>query len=167
MKKIPFIKTNRVILRQVTEDDLLLLMAWWNDGEVMKHVGYPGGLKLTPRDMEDCWKRWQDDPATIRMIVCLKDGTPVGETAFHDYHPDIKETEIGLKICIRELWEQGLGTEVLKAMTDYAFCHLGVERILLNPSKTNARIIHVNEKCGYHTIGEKNEGILMELRRDD
>ncbi|NLI98946.1 GNAT family N-acetyltransferase [bacterium] len=54
-----------------------------------------------------------------------------------------------------DLWGQGYGTETLKVMTNYAFEHSGVERALLNPSKSNSRIIHVNEKCGYRTIGEK------------
>jgi RimJ/RimL family protein N-acetyltransferase len=72
-----------------------------------------------------------------------------------------------LKICKPDLWGQGYGTETLKAMTNYAFKYLNVERVLLNPSKSNSRIIRVNEKCGYRIIGEKNDGLLMELKKSE
>lgn len=52
-------------------------------------------------------------------------------------------------------------------MTDYAFEVLRVDRVLVNPSKTNLCIIHVNKKCGYRTVGEKDEGMLMELKREE
>ncbi len=163
MKHTEFIKSKRIFIRPVEEKDLELLMIWWNDGRVMESVGFPQGLGLDLEKMSSDWERWKKDPSTIRMIVCLDDGTPIGETCFHDYYPENKQTEIGIKICIPELWGQGYGTEVLMLMTAYAFEHLAVERVLLNPSKTNSRIIHVNEKCGYRTIGEKLGGLLMEL----
>lgn len=162
-----FIKSNRIIIKPITDDDLPMLMTWWNDGRVMVHVGYPQGLGLTINDMKTYMKKWRNDQTSIRMIICLKDATPIGETAFHNYRPELKETEIGIKICRPELWGQGLGTEALQAMTNYAFLHLGVKRVLLNPSKTNIRIIHVNQKCGYRTIGEKDGGLLMELKKSD
>lgn len=168
------IKGKRIFIRPLARADLELLMGRWNNGKVMASVGYPEGLGLTMQDMQILWQKWQKDPSAIRMIVSLTDGTPIGETAFHDYIPGgcealVRggETEIGLKICVPELWGQGYGTEVLRLMTDYAFEHLGVHRVLLNPSKTNARIIRVNEKCGYRTIGEKKGGLLMALKRKD
>jgi len=165
--KTAVIQGQRIDIRPVLEEDLELLMSWWNDGRIMVSVGFPNGLGLTMEQMRRDWEKWNNDSSAMRLIVCLDTGAPIGETCFHDYDPEMKQTEIGLKICKPELWEHGYGTETLKLMTDYAFEHLGIEHVLLNPSKTNARIIRVNEKCGYRTIGEKQGGLLMELKRKD
>jgi len=161
------IETERMLIRPVRADDLAHLLCWWNDGEVMRHVGFPNGLGITMEELKASWKKWKDDPLGLMKIICLKDGTGIGETCFHDYQPDNKQVEIGIKICRSDLWGQDLGTEALAAMTRYAFETLEVNRVLLNPSKTNARIIHVNEKCGYRIIGEKGGGLLMELKREN
>jgi RimJ/RimL family protein N-acetyltransferase len=140
----------------------------------MRHVGFPDGLGITMEELEASWKKWKDDPLGLMKIICLKSKmvseskcvtAAIGETNFHDYRSDNKQVEIGIKICRPDLWGQGYGTEALAAMTRYAFEALGVDRVLLNPSKANARIIHVNEKCGYRIIGEKDDGLLMELKR--
>ncbi len=168
------IETERMLIRPVRADDLAHLVCWWNDGEVMRHVGFPNGLGITMEKLEASWKKWKDDPVQCRRIICLKSEmisesgcvtAPIGETNFHDYQPDNKQVEIGIKICRPDLWGQGYGTEALAAMTRYAFEALGVDRVLLNPSKTNARIIRVNKKCGYRIIGEKHGGLLMGLRK--
>lgn len=165
MKKV--ICGKRLIIRPVRAEDFPYLLRWWNDGRVMASVGAPDGLGLTMKDMQKYWKKWRDDPLGLMKIVCLSDGTPVGETNFHDYNMEEKSTELGIKICRPDLWGQGLGTEALELMTRYAFEVLGVDRVLVNPAKTNRRIIHVNEKCGFRTVGEKDGGLLMELKKED
>lgn len=167
----------RLEIRPVQEDDLSYLLRWWNDGRVMASVGASDGLGLTMLDIEQkYWPRWRDDQMGFMKIICLKreDLVPLGETNFHHYNIEENTSsegtsvEIGLKICRPDLWNQGLGTEALQLMTDYAFEVLKVDRILVNPAKTNHPIIRVNEKCGFRTIGEtEGGGLLMELKRKD
>jgi len=157
---------SRILIRPVTRKDLERLHIWWNDSRIMASVGYPDGLGISMANMLTCWKRWKNDPLRLMKIICLKpDLSPIGESNFHDYKPDEGIIQIGLKICNPELWGQGLGTETLRLMVDFAFSELKVNRVLINPAKTNARIIRVNEKVGFKPTGEDKGGLLMELRR--
>jgi RimJ/RimL family protein N-acetyltransferase len=159
------IKTQRLVLRPIEEEDLPHLLTWWNNGQIMSSVGFPNGLNLTMEEMKGYWAEWEQDDSGFRKIVCLADGTKIGETNFHDYKPERKEIQIGLKICRPDLWGKGLGTEALQAMTDYAFLNLGVKRVLVNPARTNKAVIRVNEKCGYRIIASNEVALLMELTR--
>jgi RimJ/RimL family protein N-acetyltransferase len=166
MKKV--IRGKRLTIKPLREKDLPYLARWWNDGRVMAPVDAPNGLGVTMEDMhQKYWPRWRDDPMEFMKIIHLKNNTPIGEANFRNYNIEEKTVEIGLKICLPELWGQGLGTEALKLMTDYAFEVLRADRVLVNPSRTNLRIIHVNEKVGFRTVGEKDGGLLMELKRKD
>ncbi|MEW6684683.1 MAG: GNAT family N-acetyltransferase [Candidatus Edwardsbacteria bacterium] len=157
-------KGKKVNLRPIQKKDLSYLLKWWNDGEAMKSVGFPKGLRLTMKEMEKYWERWSNDPDKKMMIITLKNGKPIGEACFHDWHPELGETEVGLKICIPSLWNKGYGTDVLRTMCEYLFKVKKMRRVLANPSKTNYAMIRVNKKCGFKTIGEKNGGLLMELK---
>lgn len=170
------IRTQRLKIRPVEARDLDYLLDWWNSGQIMKHVGFPQGLKVSLDELRRYYQKWKKDPLRMMKIVCLKSEVtsgdvsftgPIGEANFHHYNIEEKSVEIGLKICIPELWNRGYGTEVLRAMTGYAFDELEVDRVQVNPAKTNERIIHVNEKVGFKTIGEKNGGLLMEMRKED
>ncbi len=166
---IKTIATSRLIIRPVEKRDLALLLTWWNDGRVMGPVGAPDGLGVTADELEDkYWLRWKADPQDLMKIICLKSNREaIGETNFHHYNMEDKSVEIGLKICLPELWNQGYGTEALEAMVNYAFETLYLDRVLVNPAKTNAPIIHVNQKVGFRLVGKKGGGLLMEVSRKD
>jgi len=160
------IQGRRLVIRPVEERDLPYLVRWWNDGTVMAGVGAPEGLGITLEEIKrKYWPRWRTAKHGLMGIICLRDGTPIGETNLHDYNKEKNEVELGLKICRPDLWNRGLGTEALMLMSGYAFEVLRVERIVVNPAKSNQRIIRVNRKCGYRTVGERNGGLLMELTR--
>ncbi|MBN2380409.1 GNAT family N-acetyltransferase [candidate division WOR-3 bacterium] len=162
------IQGKRLLIRRVQEHDLDYLLKWWNDSQVMASVGFPDGLSLSMKDMETkYWPQWRDDPEGFQRIICLNDGTPIGEANFHNYYIEESSVQIGLKICLPELWNQGLGTEALQMMIHYAFEVLKVDRVYVNPAKTNHPVIRINEKCCFRTIGEtEGGGLLMELKRE-
>lgn len=73
------------------------LMSWWNNGRVMRSVGFPDGLDLTIYDMIILFEKWKLDNTSFRFIVLLKNGTPIGETSYLDHDTERNQIEIGLR----------------------------------------------------------------------
>lgn len=40
-----------VTFRKVNDSDVQIILKWWNDGNIMKHVGFPNGLNVTKADV--------------------------------------------------------------------------------------------------------------------
>jgi RimJ/RimL family protein N-acetyltransferase len=62
-------KGEKVTIRKTTKKDLPALMALWNDGRVMKWVGYPQGLDMDMVKMEDWFHHWQNKPHRHHFTV--------------------------------------------------------------------------------------------------
>ena len=75
------------------------LTAWWNDGAVMAHAGFPNGLGTT---IEEVIAGLGDG----RMV--LEEGERlIGEACYRKVGEDI--AEIGIKICETDCQNRGLG----------------------------------------------------------
>jgi hypothetical protein len=42
-----YVREGPLLLRQAAPADAPVLHAWWNDGAVMAHAGFPGGPEIT------------------------------------------------------------------------------------------------------------------------
>lgn len=43
-----FEQFGNLTIRNATVEDAVLLSAWWNDGKIMAHAGFPNGTGETP-----------------------------------------------------------------------------------------------------------------------
>lgn len=158
------IKGEKVILRQVREEDLPLLYQWINNPEIAR-LWYG---RNKPRSKE--WVKKHFAPiidgkseSTCRIIE-LK-GRPIGFM----YNTPEKEddgsgfsgrVELDIMIGEKSEWGRGYGTDALRAMIKYAFTKQKAERVFIMPRTTNARAIHVYEKVGF-----KKEGVLRHFEK--
>lgn len=152
------IETKRLILRTPTRDDFKFLKSMWENGEVMKFVGWPNGLKQPDKNIYD----WIDNCQTkdkLRFVIEDKEtARPIGETGYRldiDYPfaeskksaaPDIK--------LIPEFWGKGLATEALSAMIDYIFKNTDVEIVQMAPNVKNEAALALYKKLGFKKIGK-------------
>jgi len=143
---------NNLIIRNAISTDAEQLCAWWNDGKVMAHAGFPNGLSITPdkvrRDLAaDC------DETHRRHIIEL-DNVPVGEMNYRNKGGGV--AEIGIKICDFTKHEQGLGTTLLAMFIDALFTYYGYESVVLDTNAKNTRAQHVYEKLGFVNLGVRH-----------
>lgn len=61
--------------------------------------------------------------------------------------------------------DKGLGTEAIKAMLNYGFNELGLEKINLKARPFNDRAIHVYIKCGFKEYDRDDEHVYMEVEK--
>ncbi|MCJ8010520.1 acetyltransferase [Paenibacillus sp. KQZ6P-2] len=143
-------------VRSLSVEDASLLLKWLSDPRVLEF--YEG--RDRPLDLEKVQEHfYREDSDSVRNIILYRD-EPIGYIQF--YEVDAEERELygygesqerifGMDQFIGEpgCWNQGIGTQLIQAMTAYLFGSLQADRIVMDPQTWNSRAIHVYEKCGF------------------
>ena len=145
-------ETDRVLLRGFHIADLDIMAALFADPEVMRFGPGP-----RPREwvqdwlagcLEDYYRKWGFGLwAVIRKPERRVIGY-CGLTRFDDIDGQT-EIEIGYRLS-RDSWGRGLATEAARAVKDYAFEVLVLDRLVAILYPQNAASIRVAEKIGMH-----------------
>ena len=168
-----YIQNNDIIIRNAEKGDCSQLAAWWNDGNVMAHAGFPLGLNTTAEEIQN--KIAEDTDETKRRLMIEYQGQRIGE--MNCYNVGNHVAEIGIKICESSFQEKGLGRIVLSMLIRELFMR-GYTKIILDTNKNNTRAQHVYEKLGFRRVrihenswknqlGELQSSIDYELTPDE
>jgi len=136
------IKKDNLLIRNATADDAALLGAWWRDGNVMAHAGFPNGLSIT--DEEIAKSLLTDSDEICRRLIIEADSSPIGEMNYRNIGDNT--AEIGIKICAPSKQERGYGSILLLMLIDELFINCGYNKIILDTNLNNKRAQHVYEK---------------------
>ena len=105
------IQKDEIVIRTADCFDAPQLAAWWNDGAVMAHAGFPYGLHTTEEKV--IAGMWEG------RCMIEYDGKPIGECCYRDC--DNHTAEIGIKICETDYQNHGIGRKVLTILIDWLF----------------------------------------------
>ena len=127
-----------LIIRQAEVSDAKQLAAWWNNGTVMAHAGFPNGLGITEKEV-------------IKSLghgcMIIEEGSrPIGECSYRSTADNV--AEIGIKLCETDYQNRGIGKKVLSMLIAWLFQN-GYSKIVLDTNLTNARAQHVYESLGF------------------
>lgn len=125
-----------------------LLTAWWNDGSVMAHAGFPNGLGTCETEVIRQIERESDE--TTRRHIIIYNGVPIGEMNYRNLGD--RQCEIGIKICDEKMQNRGIGKRVLSLFIEGLFRNQGYRLIKLDTNLTNERAQHVYESLGFRKI---------------
>lgn len=142
-------------LRHAVAGDAPQLAAWWNDGLVMAHAGYPHGIGTTPQKVAG--QLAGDADGVHRRLIMELDGRPIGEMNYRNVtgdpewntDPACPTAIVGIKICDPSCQEKGLGRRALSLLISYLFEELGFGRIVLDTNRKNTRAQHAYELLGF------------------
>ncbi|MFN2292638.1 MAG: GNAT family N-acetyltransferase [Anaerolineae bacterium] len=144
------IRGKRIVLRAIERQDLPNYVEWFNDPVVLEYFGRYRPLSLAE---EEAWyEEMLQDPRTCNFAVEL-DGQHVGGAGFSKIDGRNASAEVGLFIGLPELWDQGLGFDVLQALLRFGFEQLNLNRIYLRVFARNERAVHLYEKLGFNHEG--------------
>jgi [ribosomal protein S5]-alanine N-acetyltransferase len=146
--------TERLLLRPVSEADIPAYTRYSVDYEVIRHLSaavpwpYPDdGVadyicnRLLPQQGNDRWAwaiTWQRNPLELIGLVDLwRPGTPENRGFW-----------LG-----RPFWGQGIMTEAVTPVVDYAFDQLGFDRLIFCNARGNIASRRIKEKTGARFIG--------------
>lgn len=135
------IQYNDLTIRQASVHDAPQLAAWWNDGTVMAHAGFPNGLGITPAEVAERLQRGH--------LVIEEAGRMIGECNYRDAGGGA--VEIGIKICEADCQDRGIGRKVLSMLIRWLFDH-SYTKIVLDTNLSNTRAQHVYESLGFRKL---------------
>lgn len=149
------IKSEKLAMRKVEENDLEILMKWRNSPEVSSFLFTD--ITYTIERQKNWFNKNKEDKENIYFIVEDLNGKKFGEARITNIDLKNKKCEIGAHIGEQEFKGKGLGKEIFRILTDYCFKELGMNKVYLRVFKFNEVAIHVYEKIGF-----KKEGILRQ-----
>ena len=130
-----------ILLRDATKADAIQLAEWWNDGAVMAHAGFPNGLGTTEEEVAE--------HIGTGALIIEEAGKPIGEANYRIV--DDKVAEIGIKICVFDCQNRGIGKIVLSMLIRYLFDN-GFDKIVLDTNMKNKRAQRVYESLGFRKV---------------
>ena len=150
---MPVFETSRLIIRKAAVADVALYAALWNSPQVMRHVGFPQGLRITHADIEKKIEQRASNVFGALLVVELQaNGQAIGECKM--YLPDkagIAHTDIKL---LPNFWGQRYGVEIKRGLLDYLFKHSDCTAVSATPNINNIASIKMQEAVGGVRIGE-------------
>ncbi len=157
-------------IRNAAVSDAEQICAWWNDGAVMAHAGFPKGLGTT---LEKVIKEIEGGNDRNRLCILLSKGVPIGEMNYR-IAKESKTAQIGIKICDASNQNHGLGKLALSLFIRELFSVYGISKITVDTSLKNERAQHVYEQLGFQKtavevdswrdqLGQLQSAVLYEL----
>lgn len=140
------LKCGNITLRDAEASDAARLAAWWNDGAVMAHAGFPNGLGTTAEEIASSLEKDRDGER--RRLIIELDGEAIGEMS---YRKESAAADIGIKICDASKREKGIGKTALSLLIAELF-RMGFGKIMLDTDLENLRAQHVYERLGFRRL---------------
>lgn len=153
------LETKRVYLRKYTSEDLPALHQILSDEKTMYAWGHGFSLEESKEWLEKQLKAYKENGFGLWAIVDKTSGSIIGNAGLNKENISLDGVEkqeiieIGY-ILAKEFWGNGLGTEVAKAVQEYAFKILGLERVYCLIKEDNFASMRVARKLGGRIIGE-------------
>ena len=144
------LETSRLSLRKALPAEAdAMFRTWASDGEVTKFLAWPTYTQVeTAHEILGIWVKNYEQPDFYQWMIVPKElGEPIGSISVVHHRDDIAEAEIGY--CIGKFWwHKGIMTEALKAVIDYLFREVGMNRIEAKHDVNNPHSGAVMRKCG-------------------
>ena len=158
-KRFPVLRTERLLLREVTSKDAPWYFRHFNTWEIVDGQEYPG-----PKDMKTArleLKFYFTDNFTkgtgIRWGVTLKGSDElIGSAGLYKWTKKTSQAETGYDLDPK-YWGQGIMTEAMTTIIQYAFDKMKANRIEAMVSPRNG-----NSQKLVRALGFRKEGVLRE-----
>jgi RimJ/RimL family protein N-acetyltransferase len=128
-------------IRTAVAADAAQLTAWWNDGAVMAHAGFPLGPCTTVEKVIAGLGNGR--------LILEENERLIGEACYRKVGEGI--AEIGIKICETDCQNRGLGRVFLSMLISWLF-EQDFLKIVLDTNLTNFRAQHVYESLGFQKL---------------
>lgn len=166
--EFPQLETDRLILRELTDEDIHVMFPHYSDEEVWKYIDtYPA---KDPQEILEVinWGRYilSSKTGVLWGLFGKKDGTFIGEMNFVGRRDGaiegkIRRAEIGYNM-VRSYWGKGLAAEALREIIRHIFTTTEIYRLeaLIRPANSRSR--NLASRMGFHEEGTLRDYILWD-----
>ena len=151
------IHTDRLILRKFTVDDAQAMFEnWASDERVTRYLTWcPHESPEATRQLLELWCAAYENPNTYNWVMEYE-GTPIGNISVVRLSEKCEYAELGY--CMGyAYWNKGFMPEAAKAVIDYLFSEIGVNRVGISHAVKNPASGRVAQKYGLTFEGTKRE----------
>jgi RimJ/RimL family protein N-acetyltransferase len=144
------LRTDRLILRELTHDDTLALAQILGDAEVMRHsVRGVMSEHSTGEFIDWCRHSYREHGFGPMAVIDKSSSTLAGFCGLNaERVDDADEIEIGYRLGTA-FWGRGLGTEAAQVTLNHAFNRLGINSVIAIVEPTNVASVKVIQKLGF------------------
>ena len=177
MKNVIF-ESSRIRVRKLNYSDIPMIVRWWNDGLLMKDMGFINGMGVTESSLFSRFSKQLNDHDTVlesRMFIItdIQTDREIGELQYGELDLKDKKCRIAIKISEIDFQGRGLGEEALSLFIDYLISEFSLNKIEIDTIHDNVRAYKLYKKLGFQEIerikdywtddqGNKHDIIFME-----
>lgn len=154
MKTSPIIETERLIIRELTEGDIPALFAIFSHPEVMRYWASPPWTSLSQAEerLARAQAGYRSEEDFQWGIERKADAALLGTCSLFSFNRPSRRCEIGYALG-RPYWGQGYMGEALRALVDYAFTALDLNRLEADIDPRNDGSAKTLERLGFQKEG--------------
>lgn len=157
--EFPQLETERLILREMTVDDVEFYFRHFNNNKIVEGSCFlgPENLEAAKEELKRyCTNLFKENRGIRWGIVKKRSIELVGTCGYYDWDKIAHRAEIGYDLT-PVYWGQGIMTEALSATLEYGFRKMELNRIQAIIDSKNVRSIRLVERLGF-----KREGVLRQ-----
>ncbi|MDH5460698.1 MAG: GNAT family N-acetyltransferase [Candidatus Bathyarchaeota archaeon] len=158
-REFPRLETDRLILREMTPDDVEFYFRHFNNKEVVEGSCFPGPktLEAATEELELYCIRPFKENRGIRWGIARKGNEElIGTCGYYDWNKTSRRAEVGYDLEPAH-WGESIMTEALRAVLRYGFEEMALNRIQAIIDSENMRSIKLVERLGF-----RKEGVLRQ-----
>ncbi len=142
-------------LRELEKNDLEIINSWRNNPDLISFLVAPFRY-IAPEVDEEWYENYLANRNTcVRCAIVNENAELLGLISLLNIDNINRSASLGIMIGSEKNCGAGAGTFAIKEMLNHAFINLNLNRVDLTVLATNARAIHVYEKCGFVLEGTK------------
>jgi ribosomal-protein-alanine N-acetyltransferase len=159
----PTLETDRLILRRlVIEDAQSFFTNWMSDERVTDNLikGAHKSISESVERVTNIVNEYEDQEFCYWGIELKATGDLIGAIDFYHFDLTTENCEVGFTLGY-EWWNQGYGTEALKAVVEFGFRHMNIHKIAAAHNTDNPASGKIMQK-----VGMKQEGLIRHMIRN-
>lgn len=150
-------ESNRIRVRRLNQADIPIIAIWWNDGALMKDMGFINGMGVTESGLFLRFNKQLSDQESVlegRMFIItdIKTGKEIGELQYGELNLEKKRCRIAIKIAEIGFQGKGIGEEALSLFIDYLISEFGLKKIEIDTIHDNVRAYNLYKKLGFEDV---------------
>ncbi|NHN31815.1 GNAT family N-acetyltransferase [Paenibacillus agricola] len=167
----PFIQTERLSLRQITADDSEDLYNFYRDPNFFQYLDWEGPSSVKESTLLiDSWNQYFEGKKLIPWgISSLKDSRLIGTIMLmptRGTFEDVPRYPLTISYDLqKDLWNNGIMTEALKAVLDFSKENIGHHRIQAEVLSENAASLKILKKLGFQEEGLLKHYLMHEVTK--
>lgn len=157
----PVLETDRLLLREMTPQDVNALLKLFGNPQVVKFLDMN---PIKTADQAEEWMRWIggifSSKGGLRWGIESKvDGEFIGSAGLHSWNREAHYAQLGFDIA-QQHWKENYPEEVARAIIRFGWDQMNLNRIEVNMVQGNVALMKIMEHLGF-----RHEGVFRQRLR--